>query len=60
MLLRHAKRHKIGFLGYSYELIGVASYYLKSSYIYRYKIYKNPTPTHFYQLLIALSGEKNF
>jgi hypothetical protein len=57
MLLSHSKRHEIDFVGYAYELIGITSYYLKTSYIYRYKGCENPAPTHFYQLLIALSGE---
>ncbi|CAF2118823.1 unnamed protein product, partial [Rotaria magnacalcarata] len=56
MLLSHSKRYEIDFVGYSYELIGIASYYLKSSYVYRYKSCDNPAPTHFYQLLIALSA----
>ncbi|CAF0988089.1 unnamed protein product [Adineta steineri] len=56
MLLYHAKRHEIDFVGYTYELIGIMSYYLKSSYIYRFKSCENPSPTHFYQILIALSA----
>ncbi|CAF1154754.1 unnamed protein product [Adineta ricciae] len=56
MLFHHAKLHEIDFVGYAYELIGIMSYYLKSSFIYRFKSSDNPSPTHFYQLLIALSA----
>ena len=60
MLLYHSKYHEIDFVGYAYELIGIMSFYLKSSYIYRFKSCENPSPTHFYQLLVALSGKQNY
>ncbi|CAF1503438.1 unnamed protein product, partial [Adineta ricciae] len=56
MLLYHSKHYEIDFIGYTYELLGITSYYLKSSFIYRYELCETPSPTHFYQLLVALSA----